>query len=188
MPPAPPARTGVEQRMEQLMINQKGNHRSGDTGRIEDGTDGNRVMNRVVVTETGPAWTRTPPDLSDLDLIVEIPVVQVPVDLFQGMVLSRRAGDHFSPSPEPPPVNGLFHEGLFTILLVKPGHRCRRPAPRDLAGQEVHDCFEHCPRSLTAVIAHSNNPRRAFAPDRMGQADVRIEGGLDFGLSKEVER
>lgn len=159
------------------MIDKIGKHRSGDFRRIEDRTDGDRLMHRVVVTEPAPARAPTPSDFTNFQLIVKISPVNFPRNLLQGMVRSCQRVDPLSTALSASSANRRFYIWILSKGVINLHHASRRTAAQNLARQQGYDRLQNQRGGILTMIADPNSPGAAFPAYGVCETDVGVEGG-----------
>jgi hypothetical protein len=161
----------VKQGVQHFMVHHKRQSGYRHARGVQNGTDGDRVVDGVVMAKPRPATVRPPTDFLNLDPVRKIVLVQIAKNSGEGMVPPFRASDHLATTPEPACIDQFANTLGFSVLFVDPDSFLGGSAPGYLAREQEDDRFQNGAGSRPAVVAQP-----------VSQPDVRVIFRTDFGV------
>jgi hypothetical protein len=156
--------------------------------RIQRRAQGNRMVHRIIVSQTSSAGAQSPSYIADFDLVVEISGIDFPIDFPGRIVFASARIDMFPTSQQAPLPYSLGNSGIPAKSFISPQYSGIRPSARNLTGKNKHQGLKHGVRGVPAMIAYADNPSGFFAPYRVRKSYIGIEGGFYFGAAEWRER
>ena len=173
--------------MKHFMVHDIPHDKSRDIGRVQNGTQCDCMVGRVIMAHAAPAPAESPANPGNIDLVVEIRTIEFPVDRLQGIVAACFAGDVLPAFPDAPFAHRRCNAGIVSKEFIYPEILLQRPTPHYFAPQNHDDGFEHLPGRQATMIADLYHPAGSLAPNRVRQTDIGIKAGIDLRVTKHRE-
>ena len=144
-------------------------------------------MDLVKMPQPAPTAAGPPAQLLDVQLVIEVPAVQLLKNLPERMMPALGRIYELAPSLQAPPSKPSLQFRVPSKLLVDFLHVPGRASSKHLAGEQDRDRLQHSTRCMTAVVADAYRPPLPFLPDRVSETHVGVKGGNHFRLPKRPE-
>jgi len=166
--------------MQHFVIYNKSDHETWHPRRIQRGAYGYRMVNRIIMTQTGPADPRSPSQGFDFDLIVEIKAIHLLKDVRERMGSSAHDGDELFAPKSTAFAHRRLNCGLLAEMSISSDQVLRGTPTHDFARQDDRNSFQNLPGSTLAMITDAHHPLGSPVPESMSQPNVGIKSGHDF--------